>query len=132
MFFILICVVVGHTQMTQSSALVQGYMNKKVQLLDQIIERTDELKRLHELFPHDGSPSEQAVYCRDKLKEQMLAVREVTDQAEKVVTHTVWPFPKYDDILYIHHPESDNNTAADTAASSSGSGKLATRLVEVN
>ena len=86
MFFILTCVVVGYTQMTQSSALVQGYMNKKVQLLDQIIERTDELKRLHELFPHDGSPSEQAVYCRDKLKEQMLAVREVTDPADKVVT----------------------------------------------
>lgn len=82
-------------------------MNNKVKLLDAILERTDELKKLHEAFPEDADSREQSLYCRDKLKAQMLVVREVTDAAEKVVAHSAWPFPKYDDILYIHHPESD-------------------------
>jgi len=92
---------------THSSKSVNAYVNGKVKLLDQVLERTDELKKLHEDFPEHASPAEQAKYCRDKLKTQMLSVRDATDTAEKVIGHAAWPFPKYDELLYIHHPESD-------------------------
>jgi len=87
---------------------VQEFITSKIQLTDQIVQRTDALKKAKEDFPENGSLSEQALYCRDVLKLGMSSIREVTDRAERIVAEKHWPFPKYDEILYTHHPEADH------------------------
>jgi glutamine synthetase len=44
---------------------------------------------------------EVALYVRDTVVPAMDAVREVADRLEKVVPDTLWPLPKYSEILFI-------------------------------
>lgn len=61
----------------------------------------DELQRIFNDMP-ETTPAEQARYSVDVLKPQMEAVRELSDAAERLCDAGLWPFPKYDEILYHH------------------------------
>jgi len=92
--------------MTMSGA-VKEYAQEKIEVVEKIADRARALKKAYDSFPEEAEQAEQALYCRDNLKQKMTEAREVVDVSEKLITHALWPFPKYDEILYIHHPESD-------------------------
>merc|ERR1711988_55859 len=65
----------------------------------------DSLQSLVDAFPDDADVNAQARYCVDVIKPQMLAVREASDTAERLVEASKWPYPKYSEILFQHHFE---------------------------
>jgi glutamine synthetase len=65
----------------------------------------DSLQSIVDAFPDDADVNAQARYCVDVIKPQMLAVREASDTAERLVEASKWPYPKYSEILFHHHFE---------------------------
>jgi len=46
-----------------------------------------------------------AFYCNRKVKEQMAVVRKLHDEIEGKISSDLYPFPKYHELLYVHHSE---------------------------
>ena len=46
-------------------------------------------------------PITEAKYLQSEVGPQMLAVREVADQLEGLVTDDLWPLPSYQEMLFI-------------------------------
>lgn len=63
---------------------------------------TAALKSIVEDFPADSDTTAQAEYCAYKLKPKMNELREVVDMAERLVEGDLWPYPKYDEIVFHH------------------------------
>jgi glutamine synthetase len=69
-------------------------------LVDRFVERIRELETANLSHPH-GEALEHAKYVQEKVVPAMAGVREVADQLERVVPDTLWPLPKYSEILFI-------------------------------
>jgi len=50
---------------------------------------------------HPGTPAEHARVYRDKVATSMQKVRETADQLETMVDDSLWPLPKYREMLFI-------------------------------
>ena len=70
-------------------------------LVDEFVERIQGLEQANGEHPEDGEVIEGALYVRDTVIPAMDAVREVADRLERVVPDTLWPLPKYSEILFI-------------------------------
>ena len=70
-------------------------------LVDQFVVRILELEKANVEHPHDCAVIDTALYVRDTVVPAMDNVREVADRLERVVPDTLWPLPKYSEILFI-------------------------------
>jgi glutamine synthetase len=70
-------------------------------LVDRFVERIRELETANLSHPHDDDALAHAKYVQEKVVPAMSGVREVADQLERVVPDTIWPLPKYSEILFI-------------------------------
>jgi glutamine synthetase len=69
-------------------------------LVDEFVERIAALATANESHP-EGDLLEAAKYVQNSVVPAMDAVREVADQLERVVPDSLWPLPKYSEILFI-------------------------------
>ncbi len=70
-------------------------------LVDEFVVRILELEKANVEHPDDCAVIEGALYVRDTVVPAMDNVREVADRLERVVPDTLWPLPKYSEILFI-------------------------------
>jgi len=80
----------------------------KEALYENLVTMNDKLYELYSHFPEKESLVKQAEYCSTVLMGKMAKVREVVDTCEKLCTHKFWPYSKYENILYDHHLEGEN------------------------
>jgi glutamine synthetase len=69
-------------------------------LVDEFVVRIGALAEAN-LHPHIDDVLEYARYVQNTVVPAMMAVREVADQLERVVPDSIWPLPKYSEILFI-------------------------------
>jgi glutamine synthetase len=70
-------------------------------VLDELVAKIGELEKANKSHPHDGDPLDHAVYVEQSVVPAMEAVREVADRLEGVVPDSLWPLPKYSEILFV-------------------------------
>jgi len=71
-------------------------------LIEQLVARIDDLSAQFEhAEAHPGTPAEHARVYRDKVATSMQKVRESADQLETMVDDSLWPLPKYREMLFI-------------------------------
>jgi glutamine synthetase len=70
-------------------------------LVDQFVARIGELEKAN--TPQEGLDDvlDKAKYVQGTVVPAMSAVREVADQLERIVPDSLWPLPKYSEILFI-------------------------------
>ena len=54
---------------------------------------------LHE--NHPGELLDEAIYMRDTVMAAMTDVREIADTLERTVADSLWPLPRYSEMLFI-------------------------------
>jgi glutamine synthetase len=74
----------------------------RVKLYQSIKTETDKLKEMQKAVPTEDLASE-AAYYSDVVKPQMEVTRRLVDEAETVMEASLYPFPKYDSLVYAHH-----------------------------
>jgi glutamine synthetase len=85
------------------SKTVQRAFESRDTLYSKLEEENSLLIAMYEKISHDDDLSTQARYVSGTLKNQMNKVREIVDCIEKVLPNDLYPFPKYEQILYDHH-----------------------------
>src|SRR3954466_13123644 len=70
-------------------------------LLDELVEKIRDLEAANAGHPEEGDPLDHAVYVEKRVVPAMEAVREVADRLEGVVPDSLWPLPKYSEILFV-------------------------------
>jgi glutamine synthetase len=85
------------------SKTVQRAFESRDTLYSKLEEENSLLIAMYEKISHDDDLSTQARYVSGTLKNQMNKVREIVDCIEKVLPNDLYPFPKYEKILYDHH-----------------------------
>ena len=71
-------------------------------LIEQLVARIEDLSAQFEhAESHPGTPQEHARVYRDKVAASMTKVRETADQLETMVDDSLWPLPKYREMLFI-------------------------------
>jgi len=53
----------------------------------------------------EGDMLETAQRVRDSVLSQMMVVRDIADQCEELISDDLYPFPKYQQVLYSHMSE---------------------------
>jgi len=92
----------------------EKYVAEKKNLYANIMDATAKLEGMKSGYTvrdaHDDGSEEQdkadSNYCLEVLK-QMAEVRKYVDQAELVCQGKLWPYPKYNEMLYRHHYEGE-------------------------
>lgn len=81
----------------------------KKNLYMSLIRETKALEKEYQNRPkgHD-SIQETAQFYEEKIRQPMLTLRKVCDQVEHSVAHDLWPFPKYENILFDHHVQGED------------------------
>ncbi|MDP9385911.1 MAG: glutamine synthetase III [Actinomycetota bacterium] len=69
--------------------------------VDQLVDRLEALEVANVNHPEDCEVLEAAAYVAESVIPAMDAVREVADRLERLVPDTLWPLPKYSEILFI-------------------------------
>src|SRR5918992_1501085 len=69
--------------------------------VDTFVERISALEKANATHPHVDDLLAHAKYVQDSVVPAMVGVREVADQLERVIPDTLWPLPKYSEILFI-------------------------------
>jgi len=82
--------------------------DEKEILYEKLVTLNDELYELYSKFPEEDSLPKQAEYCSKVLLVKMEVVRHTVDTCEKLCNHKFWPFSKYENILYDHHLQGEN------------------------
>jgi glutamine synthetase len=72
-----------------------------VELVDEFVTKIFALEEANVSFPHTGDLLDEARYVENTVVPAMEATREVADRLERVVPDTLWPLPKYSEILFI-------------------------------
>jgi len=62
---------------------------------------TEKLAKMMKEAPNDMVA--EAEYLCDKVKDQMVKVRSLVDEAEGVLAKELYPYPTYESMLYHHH-----------------------------
>jgi len=70
-------------------------------LVDSFVERIGALETANTSHPEDGDALAHAKYVQASVVPAMGAVRDVADRLERIVPDTLWPLPKYSEILFI-------------------------------
>ena len=70
-------------------------------LLDTFVENIGALGEANHGHPATDDALEEARYVQGTIVPAMEAVREVADQLEGVVPDSLWPLPKYEEILFV-------------------------------
>ncbi|KAK3604199.1 hypothetical protein CHS0354_002007 [Potamilus streckersoni] len=75
-------------------------LRRVTELLRNLISSKNELEKTEANTPH-GDEVVHAEYIRDKVVPAMLKIREYTDALEGIVDDSIWPLPKYREMLTI-------------------------------
>jgi glutamine synthetase len=76
---------------------------KRAELYVKIKKEADILRHMeHEAHEISDLPAEATHWC-DVAKPQMQVVRELIDEAEVIMSADLYPYPKYDELVYSHH-----------------------------
>jgi glutamine synthetase len=70
-------------------------------LVDDFVARIGELETANTSHPGHDDVLGHAKYVQDTVVPAMAAVREVADHLERIVPDSLWPLPKYSEILFI-------------------------------
>jgi glutamine synthetase len=70
-------------------------------LLDELVEQIGALEAANAGHPHEADPLDHAVYVEQAVVPAMEGVREVADRLEGVLPDSLWPLPKYSEILFV-------------------------------
>jgi glutamine synthetase len=81
-------------------AEVSAVANEVRPLVDELVEALGELDEAN-AYPDGIDGLELAVYARDNQIAEMARVREAADALEKVVADSLWPLPKYSEVLFV-------------------------------
>jgi glutamine synthetase len=84
-----------------SSKGIESLRSEVAGLVDAFVERIAALETANTSHPRTGEPLEHARYVQKTVVPAMSAVREIADQLERAVPDTLWPLPKYSEILFI-------------------------------
>jgi glutamine synthetase len=84
-----------------SSSGVETIRSEVAGLNNQFVSAIGALEKANADHPEEGEPIDHAKYVQSTVVPAMEKVREVADQLEKVVPDTMWPLPKYSEILFI-------------------------------
>jgi glutamine synthetase len=82
------------------NAEVSAVADEVRSLVDELVEALGELDEAN-AYPDAVEGLELAVYARDNQIAAMAKVREAVDKLEKAVADSLWPLPKYSEILFI-------------------------------
>ncbi len=80
--------------------LEKGLLSKISELSGKFAAATDKLAKDLDGYDKAATNLEKAVYCKDKLLEDMEELRTYADAAELILSKKMSPFPTYEDILY--------------------------------
>jgi len=85
------------------SKLSAQYKNltRTIDLVNQLIEHTEKLSFHEDKLFEGGSVRARALYCAEKVRPAMAAVREISDMLECVIEDRDWPMSNYDEMLII-------------------------------
>jgi len=78
-----------------------AFAGERAHVYQAVIEEGKKLERLLARLPDDLP--KQAAYLCDTVKPQMEALRKQVDCAEKLMEASLYPYPKYEQMLYSHH-----------------------------
>jgi glutamine synthetase len=70
-------------------------------LLDTFVERIGALEEVNLSHPATDDLLEEARYVQEAIVAAVEAVRETADELERVVPDSLWPLPKYEEILFV-------------------------------
>jgi glutamine synthetase len=91
----------GELAAAGDSAGVASIKSEVGALVDDFVARIGELETANASHPDHDDVLGHAKYVQDTVVPAMGAVREVADQLERVVPDSLWPLPKYSEILFI-------------------------------
>ena len=92
----------GELGLAGSSSGVETVRAEVAGLVDQFVARIADLEKANTSHPEDGEDMlEHAKYVQGTVVPAMDAVRDVADQLERTVPDSLWPLPKYSEILFI-------------------------------
>ena len=70
-------------------------------LVGAFVEEIGKLETANTSHPHDDDLLAHAKYVQQRVVPAMASVRDIADKLERVVPDTLWPLPKYSEILFI-------------------------------
>jgi glutamine synthetase len=70
-------------------------------LIDEFVDAIHALEKANLAHPEVDDVIDAALYVRDTVIPAMDAVRGVADRLERIVPDSLWPLPKYSEILFI-------------------------------
>jgi len=91
----------GELAAAGESAGLSAIRSDVTRLLDSLVEKLGALEEANRNHPEVDEPIEAAVYVENSVVPAMAAVREVADELEGVVPDSLWPLPKYSEILFV-------------------------------
>ena len=91
----------GELGLAGDSAGAGAIRAEVTELVDAFVERIGELGEANANHPEAGDVLDAAKYVQGNVVPAMTAVREVADRLESVVPDSLWPLPKYSEILFI-------------------------------
>jgi glutamine synthetase len=92
----------GELGLAGSSSGVETLRAEVASFVDQFVTRIGELEKANVSHPDDDEDMlGHAKYVQGTVVPAMDAVREVADQLERIVPDSLWPLPKYSEILFI-------------------------------
>ena len=91
----------GELGVAGSSKGIEAIRREVAGLVDAFVERIAALESANTGHPEEGDPLDAARYVQHTVVPAMSAVRDIADKLERVVPDSLWPLPKYSEILFI-------------------------------
>ena len=91
----------GELGVAGSSKGIEAIRSEVAGLVDAFVQRIGALEQANTSHPEADHPLDSARYVQHKVVPAMIAVREIADHLERVVPDSLWPLPKYSEILFI-------------------------------
>jgi glutamine synthetase len=91
----------GELSVAGDSAGVSALRDQVAGLTDRFVEVIGGLEEANHAHPEIEEVLGKAQYVQNTVVPAMVAVREVADELERVVPDSLWPLPKYSEILFI-------------------------------
>jgi glutamine synthetase len=91
----------GELGIAGSSKGIEALRSEVAGLVDAFVERIGALEIANTSHPATEDALERARYVQHSVVPAMSAVREIADQLERAVPDSLWPLPKYSEILFI-------------------------------
>ena len=85
----------------EGGAGVERLQKEITGLVDEFVDSIYALEEANTSHPETDDALEGAKYVQSTVIPAMDAVREVADRLERIVPDTLWPLPKYSEILFI-------------------------------